>query len=345
MNLNEIIQSSPLFFELADSEIEFLMKRCRVREVAVNSDIFVEGDKTSELYLVLDGKVLIHKMASLASIRMDELNTGDIFGVSVFSEEKKRDHRATALTHAYILEINFTDLEQVYNKNPKLFGVLMLNIARLLAKRLARSSSAMLDIAELTQRMGHQDTEPSSEAQKPLVYVIEDDVDVGKVLVDYLEEHYEVQAFTTPVGAIELVQQGKIPDIFITDFMMPEMSGIELTEFLKEEKVDKPIVFVTGVNQFKMASQAINLGVFSLIEKPFSRTDLLLTVKSALRERFLLDFNGLLLNQYTTLFHSLSQILQSIDSQNFASNLKGLLTESQAEFEKIIERKKRLGHL
>lgn len=341
VNINELIHASPLFFEIEDKEITFIMKQCKIQEFLKNTSIFQEGDQAEQIYLILSGKILVQKNIQNESIRVDELETGDIFGTAVFSEEKLRDHSAVALCDSYVLELDYVALEALYAKKPELFGVLMLNITRLLAKRLFKANSAMFKIAELAQNVVAPTIESIEEKiEKPLVYVIEDDSDARHLLERYLEDDFVIKSFPNPIEVMDAVASGKIPDLFVTDFMMPEMSGIEFTEFLREEKINKPVIFVSGVNQYEMAQGALNLGVYSLITKPFKREDLLFNLNRALRERALLDFNNLLLDRYVGLFTSLSRILRSLDSQNFVSNLKQLVEVTQVEYKTITERKK-----
>lgn len=60
------------------------------------------------------------------------------------------------------------------------------------------------------------------------------------------------------------------PDIILTDIRMPRMDGIALTEKIKEQMPASKVLLITGYNDFEYAQQALRLGAFDLITKPFS---------------------------------------------------------------------------
>lgn len=64
------------------------------------------------------------------------------------------------------------------------------------------------------------------------------------------------------------------PDIIITDIMMPGLSGLEMTKYIKENHPNVKIIFLTGYNDFNFAQQAIKLGAFDFVVKPTNTKDL-----------------------------------------------------------------------
>jgi two-component system response regulator YesN len=60
------------------------------------------------------------------------------------------------------------------------------------------------------------------------------------------------------------------PDIILTDIRMPKMSGLAMTEKVREHFPDAKVLVITGYNDFEYAQQALKLGAFDLITKPFS---------------------------------------------------------------------------
>lgn len=71
-------------------------------------------------------------------------------------------------------------------------------------------------------------------------------------------------------------------DLVITDLMMPEMSGIELLEKLREKAIAVPTIMVTGYPTIRTAMQALRLGAVDYVAKPFTRKELLGPVTRAL---------------------------------------------------------------
>jgi two-component system, response regulator YesN len=77
-----------------------------------------------------------------------------------------------------------------------------------------------------------------------------------------------------------------MPDIVITDIMMPGHNGLELTQYLKDNHPQIKIIFLTGYNDFSFAQQAIRLGAFDFVLKP-TNTDELEKVIARARDEIL----------------------------------------------------------
>ncbi len=75
------------------------------------------------------------------------------------------------------------------------------------------------------------------------------------------------------VEAVEKINSLQ-PDIVITDIMMPGLSGLELTKFIKDYHPHIKIIFLTGYNNFSFAQQAIKLGAFDFVLKPTNTDEL-----------------------------------------------------------------------
>jgi DNA-binding NtrC family response regulator len=73
--------------------------------------------------------------------------------------------------------------------------------------------------------------------------------------------------------ALELAQRREF-DVAVVDLMMPEMSGIDLLQKLGEQHVDCEVVLLTGNGTIETAVQAMKLGAFDYLQKPFPLQDL-----------------------------------------------------------------------
>lgn len=71
------------------------------------------------------------------------------------------------------------------------------------------------------------------------------------------------------------------PGCLIADVQMPNMSGLELQQELKENNIDIPIIFITGHGDVKMSVKALKAGAIDFIEKPFSKDQLVLRIREA----------------------------------------------------------------
>ena len=80
-------------------------------------------------------------------------------------------------------------------------------------------------------------------------------------------------------------------DIMILDIMMPNLSGLEVLRRVKEAHPDIDVIMITGLSQIDTAVQAMKLGAFDYIPKPFEPDELKLVVQRARERRQLLQEN------------------------------------------------------
>lgn len=93
--------------------------------------------------------------------------------------------------------------------------------------------------------------------------------------------------------AVETIARRR-PDAVVTDLKMPGMSGIELIEKAHEIDEDMPIVLMTAFGTIQTAVQAMRLGAFDYVTKPFEGDELLISVKRALESARLKRENAVL---------------------------------------------------
>jgi len=91
------------------------------------------------------------------------------------------------------------------------------------------------------------------------------------------------KAVTTgdPSEAVALVRQHR-PACVITDLKMPKMDGIELLQKIRAEQPDVPVVLMTAFATINTAVQAMRLGAFDYVQKPFESEEILVVVDRAI---------------------------------------------------------------
>ena len=103
-----------------------------------------------------------------------------------------------------------------------------------------------------------------------------------------LETDYDVVAFTSPKEALEYIREHKV-DLVISDYLMPDMDGIEFLANVKELQPEATRVLLTGYADKENAIKAINdVGLYQYIEKPWENDDLKLIIRNGLEKRVLL---------------------------------------------------------
>ena len=109
------------------------------------------------------------------------------------------------------------------------------------------------------------------------VLVVEDDPSVRQMLVRALGVQFTMSEACDGAEAITLLRGELVPDLIITDVMMPKMNGYALSRHLKTDPRLKaiPIIFLTARTSAKDVVEGINAGARLYISKPFSLRDVL----------------------------------------------------------------------
>lgn len=127
-----------------------------------------------------------------------------------------------------------------------------------------------------------------NDEETAVIHVIDDDDAVRESLAFLLStaghvvhEHASARLF------VEAGLPGADPSAscIITDVRMPDMTGIDLLQHLKEKGSSVPVIVVTGHGDVPLAVEAMKLGAADFLEKPFDDVAILDTVKSALDRR------------------------------------------------------------
>ena len=125
-------------------------------------------------------------------------------------------------------------------------------------------------------------------ADAPEVLVVEDNPDMRELLAFLVGREFRVRTAKNGREGLEQVAEA-LPDLVLTDVMMPEMSGTELCRELKSrpETRELPVVLVTSKAETEMKVQGLELGADDYITKPFHPRELLARVRSLVNQRCL----------------------------------------------------------
>ncbi|MCB0522740.1 MAG: tetratricopeptide repeat protein [Saprospiraceae bacterium] len=123
-------------------------------------------------------------------------------------------------------------------------------------------------------------------AGKPSLLIVEDNHDVRQYLIACLEDDYQLAvAENGQVGIDMAIEQ--VPDLIVSDVMMPEKDGYELTETLKnDERTDHiPIVLLTAKADLDSKISGLEKGADAYLAKPFDKRELLVRLEKLLELR------------------------------------------------------------
>jgi two-component system, OmpR family, alkaline phosphatase synthesis response regulator PhoP len=118
------------------------------------------------------------------------------------------------------------------------------------------------------------------------ILVIEDELAVRENIVDLLEaEDYKV--ITTENGFMGLIWASEhVPDLIISDVMMPEIDGHDILRALRQNPITAaiPFIFLTALSDKSDIRHGMNLGADDYLTKPYARIDLLSAIAARLEK-------------------------------------------------------------
>jgi DNA-binding NtrC family response regulator len=123
------------------------------------------------------------------------------------------------------------------------------------------------------------------------VLVVDDEVNLRKVLTAMLRRNgYEVTAASDgEQGLAEFYKSGA--DIVVTDLVMPKLSGMELLKSINSSHPDVPVILITAHGTVDSAVEAIKLGAFDYITKPFDQAEIQAVIAKAERTHAIAQTN------------------------------------------------------
>jgi len=123
------------------------------------------------------------------------------------------------------------------------------------------------------------------------ILVVDDEEIVIRSCLRILEGNgYEIDVAHDGHDALRKVESNTY-DVMILDIMMPNLGGMEVLRRIKETHPDIDVIMITGLSQIDTAVQAMKLGAFDYISKPFEPDELKLVVQRARERRQLLQEN------------------------------------------------------
>ncbi len=122
-----------------------------------------------------------------------------------------------------------------------------------------------------------------------LIYIVDDDPINLRLIKAILNQHgfYNLTLLNNGNELLTSMEKNK-PDILLLDIMMPELSGYDILEIVKQRNAWKhiPVIVITALplaDEMKPLKKSFNLGAMDYISKPFNHVELMLRVKSALK--------------------------------------------------------------
>jgi DNA-binding NtrC family response regulator len=127
---------------------------------------------------------------------------------------------------------------------------------------------------------------------KPTLLIVDDEPGARQSLEVILEDDFHVLTAENGQGALQVIQKEPV-DLVLLDVHMPEMDGLEILRRIKKQDEEIDVIMVSALNLARKAVDAMKLGAYDYITKPYEPEDILSTVARVISKRNLrkeLDF-------------------------------------------------------
>ena len=146
-----------------------------------------------------------------------------------------------------------------------------------------------------------------------------------------VEGYSDIHLFNSPKELFEFLKDN-LPDLIISDFIMPEMNGLEFLTEAKKLCPDVSMILLTGYADKENAIKAINeIGLYKYIEKPWDNDDLMLNIKNGIERSHLLE----------NLNNKIAELEDAkLKLEDYSQNLEKIVSERTAD---LVEANKKLS--
>lgn len=293
-------------------------------------------------YTPENGKIVVSLQADVASLRFSVFNSGSYVSSqevdAIFERFYQIDgHQAgtgigLALVRAFV-EMHGGQITAQSDEKGTTFTVLLpaQSISQYHPTVVTLPAGETEVSATLVESELSADEEEAGATGRPTVLVIDDNADIRHYVKTLLAEEYQVLDAPEVATGIRLAMK-YIPDVIVSDVMMPGMDGVECCRRLKTElqTCHIPVILLTACSLDEQRIQGYNGGADSYISKPFNSQLLLSRIRNLIdSRRQLRQFFG---DNQTLAKENLSDM-----DKDFVSRFKALVEEKMGDAELNVE--------
>ncbi len=127
--------------------------------------------------------------------------------------------------------------------------------------------------------------------EKQKILIVDDEVDMRNLLVELLgKAGYECKTAANGEEAINEIEKDSFA-LVLLDILMPIKGGLEILPRILAKNKDTAVIIITGVVETKIAFDALKLGAYDYITKPFNIDEVMVSVEKAFEKRRLIIQN------------------------------------------------------
>ncbi len=194
-----------------------------------------------------------------------------------------------------------------------------------------------IDLAEEPVKSDSEtdDTLNENLLDKTIVLIVEDNPDVREYIRDALNEHYHIEEAANGEQGLRKAEKC-IPDLIVSDIMMPKMDGYEMTRRIRQDDKTNhiPIILLTAKSDKDSKLEGLGLGADDYLIKPFDSDELLARIKNLIDTRRKLQEK---FSAGTILLEKVDKPKMSYLDEQFMSRIMVVIDEHLSEEEFSIE--------
>ncbi len=174
------------------------------------------------------------------------------------------------------------------------------------------------------------------------ILVVDDNNDLRSIIKEYLSDNGDfVEGACDGKDALMKYMENRY-DLVITDLNMPEITGIDLMKNIRQKNDMTEFIIITGYASLDTAVEAIKIGAFDYIVKPFRMEELKIIVKNAKDKIFLVKTNRELFKKLKNFYDEIERYKQhdkpdsNIEVSEFGDDTERIVAEIK-NLEKLVK--------
>jgi len=138
------LQAYALFGGINDQQMMCLAQLLRPERLAQGAYLFHQGDAADRLFFIRQGQVeVLNRLSDETEVRLALRQEGDSIGEMAMIDMQCRSATVRALEPVELLSIRYRDLSDLYQRDPQLYTLILMNLARELSRRLRSMDAAV----------------------------------------------------------------------------------------------------------------------------------------------------------------------------------------------------------
>lgn len=156
----------------------------------------------------------------------------------------------------------------------------------------------------------------------PTILVVDDETNVIESFKLFLEDKYNLLTVTSGEEALEKIEKENI-NLVLLDILMPGMSGLEVLSKIKEKHDDIDVIMITAIKTVRTAIQAMKLGAYDYITKPFDVDEVLNSIQRVLEKQ--------------NLFKEVTYLREEVNRPFLTEKIIGISEKMRRVYEMVLE--------